>query len=160
MLANECLGYLGPLNLNTMTLYVEEITDSNEGLIRLLLEYVTNSDAQVSESAIYGLKRVLCSNIDKKNIPKTLKSYLSPFEKSIGQSEGKSSTSVVLSVEDVSEAVRKVDWSIFSDHDTWIKNMVAILLEAYPRVKDGYISKVCFFLYYLLCIYGIFTLDV
>jgi hypothetical protein len=133
-----------------MTLYVEEITDSNEGLIRLLLEYVTNSDAQVSESAIYGLKRVLCSNIDKKNIPKTLKSYLSPFEKSIGQSEGKSSFSVVLSVEDVSEAVRKVDWSIFSDHDTWIKNMVATLLEAYPQVKDGYISKVCF-VYHLLC---------
>ena len=53
-----------------MTLFVEEITDSNEGLIRLLLEYITNSDAKVSESAIYGLKRVLCSNIDKKNIPK------------------------------------------------------------------------------------------
>jgi hypothetical protein len=51
-----------------MTLYVEEITNSNEGLIRLLLEYVTNSDAQVSESAIYGLKRVLCSNIDKKGV--------------------------------------------------------------------------------------------
>ena len=70
LLANECLGYLGPLNLNTITLYVEEITDSNEGLIRLLLEYVANSDSQVSESAIYGLKRVLCSNIDKKSIPK------------------------------------------------------------------------------------------
>ena len=47
LLANECLGYFGPLNLNTMTLYFEEITDSKEALIRLLLGYVTNSDAKV-----------------------------------------------------------------------------------------------------------------
>ena len=106
LLANECLGYFGPLNLKTMTLYFDEITDSKEALIRILLEYVTNSDAKVSEAAIYGLKRVLCSNIDKGSIPEVLEPYLQPFQNSFQQSKEKPNCDVLLKAEDLSEAVR------------------------------------------------------
>ena len=150
LLANECLGYFGPLNLKTMTLYFDEITDSKEALIRLLLEYVTNSDAKVSEAAIYGLKRVLCSNIDKGSIPEVLESYLQPFQNSFQQSKEKPNCDVLLKVEDLNEAIRKIEWWPKSDHNTWIKNLVCTLLEAYPKVKTGFLSKTSMIGHHLL----------
>ena len=88
-----------------MALYSQDIVNANEALVRLLLEHVTNSDAKVSEAAIYGLKRLLCSSIDKKLIPKALNVYLQPFEKSLPQTEKNSSTSVTLNLDDLTNAV-------------------------------------------------------
>ena len=150
-LSNQCLGYFGPLDLNTIGLKLDEEIDANEGLIRILLQNVIDENHEYSETAIYGLKRVLASSIDKKSIPKELKAFLQPFEKALSQSAAPKNA-MKITKENINETVQNIDWWPKPDDDykTWISNIVIKLLRCYPVVKDGYFSKASMFGHHLV----------
>jgi hypothetical protein len=61
-LASKCLGSIGPLDLNTMVLASEPVTsDISQALVGSLLDLIHHRDHEVSNAAIYGLKRVLAT---------------------------------------------------------------------------------------------------
>lgn len=144
LLAHECLGHLGPLDLSTMTLFSGEIMNGNEALIKELLDLVTNKDSKISDAAIFALKRVMSSKIDRKSIAgHQLRHFLYPFEDALVQTTPKTSVSLVK--EDLNNAIRCSKWWPDCEHAKWISEIVDNLLHAYPHVKDGYLSKASIF---------------
>ncbi len=108
-------------------------------------------DFDVSEAAIFGLKRVLCSQfLEKSKINKNLVNYLRPFAKALAQTE-QIQKSVALDEAQAFEAVEKITWWPQGiSYQAWISDIVQKLLLAYPQIKDGYLAKASIFGRHLL----------
>ena len=64
--ANECLGIIGPVDLNIMVLDRENNNNKDFGkndvksnVVRTLMDYVIDNNHETSNASVYGLKRVL-----------------------------------------------------------------------------------------------------
>ena len=155
LLANECLGLIGPVDLKTM---VVNFGDNDElekdvkcSLIKNILNYVINEDHETSNSAIFGLKRVLGTM----NSGYQMKGYqnvlIKPFSQVFSEADRESKSNLTMTSQNLKEAVQKMKfWPYNHDHDLWITGIVVKLLSAYPEVPEAHLKNTSHFGRHLL----------
>ena len=144
LVANECLGIIGPLDLNTMTIGQEEDdNDAQSGLVVNLLDAVFDEDYEISAAAIHGLKRVLATMKLNFQLQGFQVSLLRPFINVFTQASGEASSSLTLESEQLNSAVANITFwpNDHVCHEDWIRDFVCKLLVAYPEVKEGHLKK-------------------
>ena len=144
LVANECLGIIGPLDLNTMTIGQEEDDDDvQSGLVVNLLDAVFDEGYEISAAAIHGLKRVLATMKLNFQLQGFQVSLLRPFINVFTQASGEASSSLTLESEQLNSAVANITFwpNNHVCHEDWIRDFVCKLLIAYPEVKEGHLKK-------------------
>ena len=151
--ANECLGIIGPVDLNIMVLNREDNNKEDFGkndvkshIVRTLMDYVIDNDHDNSNASVFALKRVLAvTNLTSLQNSK-FKGYqveiLRSFMNIFSQAERAPSSVLIITNDILNEAIIHIDfWPIKEKHETWINHLVVNLLKAYPEIKEGYLTK-------------------
>ena len=152
--ANECLGIIGPVDLNIMVLDRENNNnhkdfgknDVKSNVVRTLMDYVIDNNHETSNASVYGLKRVLAvtnlNSLQNSKIEGYQVEILRSFMNIFSQAEKAPNSGLIITNDTLNEAINQIDfWPIEEKHDIWMKNIVVNLLKAYPEIKEGYLTK-------------------
>ena len=151
--ANECLGIIGPVDLNIMVLNREnnnkdlgEKNDVKSHVVRTLMDYVIDNNHDTSNASVFGLKRVMAvtnlTSLQNSKFEGYQVEILRSFMNIFSQAERAPNSGLIITNDTLNEAINQIDfWPIKEKHEIWMNHLVVNLLKAYPEIKEGYLTK-------------------